>query len=92
MSHQPCDCSDCAAEAQTGNPLGWIVLTPHITLDVQAEAIHAVPDNDTALHLLNEDGECSCHPWIDDEAESLVWVHRAFDGREEYAHGLRKLN
>jgi hypothetical protein len=92
MSHQQCDCPDCCQEQQSGNPLGWIVLTPHITLNATAEAIHAIPDNDTAKHLLDEDGQCACHPWIDDEADSLVYVHQAFDGREDYARGLRRLN
>lgn len=82
-----CTCGNCSSE---DNPLGWIVLTPSPALQVQSEAVHAVPDNDVHPHGLDDDGQCACKPWLDDEADGLLWVHNAFDGREAFARGFRK--
>ncbi len=87
MSHEPCPCPSCVAQ-QRYNPLSWIVLTP--SAETELLAIHVIPDDDTAKHEINDEGNCACNPAIDDQADDLLYVHNAFDRRENYARGFLK--
>lgn len=89
MMHEECDCANCVAQKQF-NPLAWAIYHPGEL--VEAVAVHAVPDNDIHMHRLADDGQCPCNPWIDEEQNDLFFVHRAFDGREAFARGERKLS
>lgn len=86
MSHEECDCPNCVQQAD--NPLAWVVFNP--TEQSVRVAIHAVPNHDIGGHALNDEANCACNPWIDDEAEGLVIVHRSYDGREDFERKLRK--
>lgn len=78
----------CVCGAGQDHPLAWVLCTP---ADLDSDlAIHAVPDNDTKGHLLDANGKCWCAPWIDEEADDLIFVHNAHDQRESFSLGLRK--
>lgn len=46
--------------------------------------IHVVPTNDLREH--STDGECWCHPEVDDD---LVVIHNSMDERETYEEGRK---
>lgn len=71
--------------------MAWNLYTAHSS-EPEMELNHAVPDNDIGKHLFDAVGACPCRPFIDDQADELIYVHRAFDRREEYAQQLRKVN
>lgn len=85
--HEPCDCPNCQHMASF-NPLAWGTLHPNP--DSELLAVHAIPGNDIHIHDLNDDARCACNPWVDEEAEDLLIVHNAFDGREDFIRNLRK--
>lgn len=47
-------------------------------------ALHDVPVNDTRKHALSPD--CWCEPIVDEEADELLYVHFAHDGRDKDYH------
>lgn len=89
-SHAPCDCPRCQAEAEF-SPLGFGIFTPDESQD-EAVAIHVIPGNDIAVHVLNDEGDCACNPAIDEEADGLLYMHNAFDQRELFLQGFRKVS
>lgn len=50
---------------------------------------HLVPIQDILAHRLSE--ACTCHPVEDHEVPDL-WIHTAWDGRDDYVERGRKLN
>lgn len=88
MTHEPCDCPRCKQEAEL-SPLGYGVFSPD---DSQDEVIghHVIPGNDIHQHVLDDEGSCACHPYVDEEADGLLYHHHAFDGREAFIHRTRK--
>ena len=50
---------------------------------------HILPVNDWRPHRLGED--CPCRP-VEDAREPDIWAHNAWDQREGYADGSRKMN
>jgi hypothetical protein len=88
MTHAPCDCPRCQYEAEN-SPLGYGVFTPDDSQD-EVIACHVVPGNDISTHTLDDEGSCGCHPYVDAEADTLLYHHFAFDGREAIIHGTRK--
>jgi hypothetical protein len=48
---------------------------------------HRVPMNDDRRH--NCRSHCFCKPELN---QNGVWIHNAFDGREDYEEGYRKKN
>ena len=52
------------------------------------EAVHVIPLND--LHPHDEDQRCRCQPKLETERDDdftvlvYIWVHNAWDGRENY--------
>lgn len=49
---------------------------------------HVVPRKDLATHITYEE-RCTCEPELNVDG---VVVHNAFDGREEYEQGRRKVH
>lgn len=90
MSHEQCDCPRCKYETEQ-NPLGWGVFSPDEQQD-DVIAHHVVPGNDISTHVLDDEGSCACHPFIDEEADGLLYHHYSFDGREAIIYGSRKSN
>lgn len=48
---------------------------------------HVVPLGDLRDHEAS--AQCWCHPTQDDEADSVLYVHHALDGREAFETGER---
>jgi hypothetical protein len=69
--------------------LGWSLFEPCEEQD-EVVAIHAIPTNDIYTHQMLDSGQCACNPQLDEEADGLFFIHRAFDGREEILNGRRK--
>jgi hypothetical protein len=58
------------------------------------KVFHVTPRDDTYAHVLDANGTCWCCPELDedytDDPDDKVFVHNAYDCREEYEFGLRK--
>lgn len=51
---------------------------------------HIAPRDDLYKHVLDAGGTCWCCPERDDDdPESIMFVHFAYDNREEYEDGRR---
>ena len=51
---------------------------------------HITPQNDLYKHILDRDGTCWCCPEQDPDDLDKVYIHNAYDHREDYEDGLRK--
>ncbi len=66
--------------------LGWAALTVSVNGTMQ---FHQVPINDTRPHQLAE--TCTCGVAEDHEVDG-VYVHKAWDNREAYERGSRRVH
>jgi hypothetical protein len=63
------------------------------TLKGRKPVYHLAPRDDLYKHTLDAAGTCWCCPEKDeDDPDSIVFVHFAYDRREEYEEGLRQPN
>jgi len=53
-------------------------------LNDDSGTLHVIPANDVARHSLSHD--CWCVPEIEWEADELVYLHNAMDGRDRKPH------
>lgn len=64
---------------------------PSLTPKKLTPILHVTPSNDMFEHVMDAEGACWCCPERDDsDPEEIMFVHFAYDRREEYEHGLRK--
>lgn len=52
---------------------------------------HVTPRDDLYVHVLDSKGSCWCCPERDDDdPEGTIYVHNAYDCREQYEDGRRQ--
>lgn len=52
-------------------------------IEFDIPTIHVIPKGDVITHLRVDD-ECPCRPVRHQEGGTVLWIHRAVDGREEF--------
>lgn len=52
------------------------------TPDKTCMGAHVLPIDDDREHEAHR--QCWCHPYLDPDSDSLVWIHVCMDGRERH--------